>query len=245
MAGPVRVLHGVQRGPEGVRGLDVLVHGRRAHPGSDPAVGRHHPGVRDHRAVPVQHQALRDPARPGRGHPVPQRLHVPLARRGERPGGDRRPGAGIRRAGRLLLPELGPAVRGLDAQGAGAHRRAGVDQLRAAPPSRGHGGHHRGPGHRQRARPAVQLQPAGGPDAQAVALPLRVPQPRLRRLPGLLRVLQAAVPVHPGPGHRQDGGRDPGRPVPAGRRGEEAGPARGRARPGGPVRRLRAGFARC
>ena len=85
--------------------------------------------------------------------------------------------------------------------------------------------------------PAVHLPPAGRPDPQAVAPPLRVPQPRLRRLPGLLRLLQAAVPVHPGPGHRQDGGRDPGRPVPAGRRGQEAGPARGRARPGRPVRR--------
>ena len=81
-----------------------------------------------------------------------------------------------------------------------------------------------------------------GPDAQAVALPLRVPQPRLCRLPGLLRLLQAAVPVHPGPGDRQDGRRDPGRPVPAGRRSEEAGAARGRAWPRGPVRWLRAGF---
>ena len=124
--------------------------------------------------------------------------------------------------------------------------RALIDELEsiivlAAPSSRGHGGHHRGPRHRQRARPADHLPPAGRPDPEAVALPLRVPQPRLRRLPGLLRLLQAAVPVHPGPGHRQDGGRDPGRPVPAGRGGQEAGPARGRTRPRGPVRRLRSG----
>ena len=111
-----------------------------------------------------------------------------------------------------------------------------TDQLLAAAGARGHGGHHRGPRHRQRARPAVHLPPAGRPDPQAVAAPLRVPQPRLRRLPGLLRLLQAAVPVHPGPGHRQDGGRDRGRPVPAGRRGQEAGAARGRARDRRPVR---------
>ena len=242
MAGPVRVLHGVQRGPQGVRGRDVLVHGRRAHAGSYPAVGRHHPGVRDHRAVPVQHQALRDPARPRRGPALPQRLHVPLPGRGKRSGRDRRAGAGIRRTRRLLLPELGPAVRGLDAQGAGPHQRAGGDHLRAAPAPRGPGRHHRGPGHRQRPGPALHLQPAGGPDAQAVALPLRVPQPRLRRLPGLLRLLQADLPLYPGPGDRQDGGRYPGRPVPAGRRGQEAGSARGRARAGGPVGRLGAGF---
>ena len=32
MGGAVRLLHGVQRGPARARGLDVLVHGRRAHP---------------------------------------------------------------------------------------------------------------------------------------------------------------------------------------------------------------------
>ena len=217
VAGSVRLLVGVQRGPPRVRRVGVLVHGRRALPRGDPAVGRHHRGVRAHRAVPVQHQALRDPACPGGGHPLPERLHVPLAGRRDRPEGDRGADPRVRRACRVLLRQLGPAVRGVGAQGARPHRRARIDNLLVAAGARGHGGHHRRPRYRQRARPAVHLPPAGRPDAQAVAAPLRVPQPRLCRLPGLLRLLQAAVPVHPGPGHRQDGGRDPGRPVPAGR----------------------------
>ena len=90
--------------------------------------------------------------------------------------------------------------------------------------------HHRGTRHRKRAATAVQYHRLVDLTLEAVAAPLRVPQPRLRRLPGLLRLLQAAVPVHPGPGDRQDGGRHPGRPVPAGRGAQEAGPARGRAR---------------
>ena len=245
VAGPVRVLVGVQRGPPGVRGVGVLVHGRRALPRGDPAVGRHHRGVRADRAVAVQHQALRDPARPRRGHALPERLHVPLPRRRDRPEGDRGPDPRICRTGRVLLRQLGPAVRGVGAQGPRAHRRARDDQLLAAAGARGHGGHHRGPRHRQRARPAVHLPPAGRPDPEAVAAPLRVPQPRLRRLPGLLRLLQAAVPVHPGPGDRQDGGRHPGRPVPAGRRGQEAGPARGRARDRRTGSRARSRPSRC
>ena len=206
-------------------------------------MGRHHRGVRADRAVAVQHQALRDPARARRGHALPERLHVPLPRRRDRPEGDRGPDPRVRRTGRVLLRQLGPAVRGLGAEGPRAHRRARDDQLLAAAGARGHGGHHRRPRHRQRARPAVHLPPAGRPDPEAVAAPLRVPQPGLRRLPGLLRLLQAAVPVHPGPGDRQDGGRHPGRPVPAGRGDQEAGPARGRARDRRPVLRRRPGRA--
>ncbi len=88
---------------------------------------------------------------------------------------------------------------------------------------------HRGPRHRLRADPAGELPPAARPLPEAVDAPLRVPQPRLRRLPGLLRLLQAGVPEHPGPGDRQDGRRRRRRPVPPGRRAQEARPARGRA----------------
>ncbi len=38
-----------------------------------------------------------------------------------------------------------------------------------------------------------------------LAVPLRVPQPRLHRLPGLLQLLQAGLPQHPGPVHRHHG----------------------------------------
>ena len=68
-----------------------------------------------------------------------------------------------------------------------------------------------------------------------VAVPLRVPQPRVRRLPRLLRVLQAGLPRHLRPGDRQDGRRRRGRPVPPGR-GAQAARPHGRATPASPTR---------
>ena len=46
MGGALRLLHGVQRGPAGARGVDVLVHGRRPHPRGDRALGRDRPRLR-------------------------------------------------------------------------------------------------------------------------------------------------------------------------------------------------------
>ena len=117
-----------------------------------------------------------------------------------------------------------------------ADRRDGGAQLRAPARRRGPGRGHRGPGHGLRLRAPAPVPPAGRPGPAAVAVPLRVPQPRLRRLPRLLRLLQAGLPQHPRPGHRQDGRRGRGRPVPARRGAEEAGPP-GRRQPG--RRRLR------
>ncbi len=98
-----------------------------------------------------------------------------------------------------------------------------ADPVRAAAGEGGHRRHRRGARHRLRAGPRAELPAAARSGAQAVDAPLRVPQPRLRRLPGLLRVLQARLPRHPRPVDRADGRRDRGRRVPPGRRAEAAG----------------------
>ena len=74
-----------------------------------------------------------------------------------------------------------------------------------------------------------ELQPADRAVLRGLAVPLRVPQPRLRGLPRLLRVLQGGVPGRRRPGHREDGAGHRRRPVPARRRAAAAGEARGRS----------------
>ena len=230
MGGAVHLLAAVLDRPARVRGLDVLVPGRGPLAGGAEPLGRHLPGVRPGLAVAVQHPPLPDPAGPRGRLPAAQRLRLPVPGRGHRPGRDRGQGPPLPGAGRLLLPELGDAVRAVDGQDPRADRRDGGAQLRAAARQGGPGRGHRGPRHGLGVRAPAQLPPAGRPGPAAVAVPLRVPQPRLRRLPGLLRLLQAGLPQHPRPGHRQDGRRGRGRPVPARRGAEEAGP---------PGRRLR------
>ena len=67
------------------------------------------------------------------------------------------------------------------------------------------------------ARPAPgahrELQPRDRARLSRLPAPLRVPQPRLRRLPGLLRLLQGGVPGDLRPGHRQDGAGHRRRPA--------------------------------
>ena len=74
------------------------------------------------------------------------------------------------------------------------------------------------------------VQPPDRALLPGVAVPLRVPQPRVRGLPRLLRVLQGGLPGDLGSRHRQDGAGRRGRPLPAGRRAARACQARGRAR---------------
>ena len=62
LGGAVRLLHGLQRGSPGDGRVDVLVHGRRAHPRGDRALGRDGPRLRDHLPRAVHHPALRHPA---------------------------------------------------------------------------------------------------------------------------------------------------------------------------------------
>ena len=162
----------------------------------------------------------------GRRRTPPERLPVPLPRRGARTPRTSALGcpSSLERAG-YYYAELGPALRGLDGEDADPDRRARDGIVHAAAGPRGDVRPHRGRRHWAAARPRDRVQPAARPDAQAVELPLRVPQPRLRGLPRLLRLLQGRLPEHPRPGHRQDGRRHRGRPLPAGRGAQEARPA--------------------
>ena len=98
-------------------------------------------------------------------------------------------------------------------------RRARGDRLRAAARPGARWSDITGGG---RARPAShahrELQPRDRARLRGLPVPLRVPEPRLRRLPGLLRLLQGGVPGDLRPGHREDGAGHRGRPVPARRR---------------------------
>ena len=218
------------RGSARVRGLDVLVPGRRAQARGDEPLGRHLPGVRPGLAVAVHHPPLRDPAG-ARGRLSGCSTATCTSRRSGSPTRPRsRPGCPSSWSGPATTSPTGRRCTSVDGQDPRADRRAGGDQLPAAARQGGPGGGHRGPRHGLGVRARAQLPPAGRPGPAAVAVPLRVPQPRLRRLPRLLRLLQAGLPQHPRPGHRQDGGRHRGRPVPARRGAEEAGPAGRRLR---------------
>ncbi len=84
------------------------------------AVGRDVLRARHRHAVAVQHPALHDPAGARDRHPDRQRLQLPHPRPGRRPGRDRAPGAVVPGARRVLLRQLGPALRQLADQDARA-----------------------------------------------------------------------------------------------------------------------------
>ena len=236
LGGALHLLVAVLRGPARVRGTHVLVPRRRALADAAAALGRDVLRVRHGHPVAVQHPALPHPRDAGDRLPHPARLRLP----GAGAAGRRVAGAGARGrvppAGRLLLRELGRPLRQVAGEGPGAGGRDPADPVRAAAGEGGHRRHRRRARHRLRAGPRTELPAAARSGAQAVDAPLRVPQPRLRRLSRLLRVLQARLPRHPRPVDRADGRRDRGRRVPPGRRAEEAGPAGRRA---GRRRRLR------
>ena len=68
-----------------------------------------------------------------------------------------------------------------------------------------HGGHPLRQGQGRLREAAGELRPTDPAGLPELAVPLRVPQPRLHRLPGLLQLLQAGLPQHPGPVHRHHG----------------------------------------
>ena len=219
---PVPVRHrrpGAQRLREG----DVLVLRRAAL--SRAAVSVRHdlgrglvPG-----AVAVQQPHLHGAAGARRRPPHHQRLRLHLAGAGEGRRRDRRPGAALHGARRLLLQELGRARGQVEGEDGGHHPRA----RGAADPAPGrHGGHLGGDRRHRRIQglpPAEELRRPDQPRHQVLAVPLRVPEPRLRGLRLLPRLRAEAVPEHPGAardaddlGHRRDH-------VPARRGAEEAG----------------------
>ena len=84
---------------------------------------------------------------------------------------------------------------------------------------------------------AGELPPVHRPVLQDVAPPHRVPDARLRRLRGVLPVLQAGLPGDQRPGGGPHGGRHRRDHVPARRRAPQPGPAGGRGRGRRPVHR--------
>ena len=97
---------------------------------------------------------------------------------------------------------------------------------------RGRGSRDRSPWRRLELPAARRLRPPARGARSDLPVPLRVPQPRLRRLSGLLRALPAGVPGHPGADDREDGlGHRRARPAPR-RRAQAPCPARARARSG-------------
>ena len=210
-------LHALPRADAGVR------HGHRRDPVQRDR-GQHRPGVR-----------LPDHAR----HRAPHRQRAGLHHRQPRyrSGGDRPPGGGLRRAGRLLLRELGHALPGLEDAHQGPDRRDRVGPRARTAGVRRHRGRHRL--HWRGAEPlrAGELPPVPGPVLQDVAPPHRVPDARLRRLRGVLPVLQAGVPGDQRPGGGPHGGRHRRDHVPARRRAPQPGPGGRRGRGGRPVHR--------
>ncbi len=74
-----------------------------------------------------------------------------------------------------------------------------------------------------------ELRPGDRALLRGLPVPLRVPQPRLRRLPGLLHLLQGGPARRRRPGHRQDGAGHRRRPLPPRRGAAHARPAGGGA----------------
>ena len=149
---------------------------------------------------------------------------VPVADPSEIPGSRR----ALHAARRALLRQLGRDRSRVDRQGQGRDRQARGVELRAAARHGRSRRRHRPCRPQQRLRPAARVPPIGRSVAGAVAVALRDAEPRLRRVPRLLRVLQAGVPEHPRPVDRQDGRRHRRRPVPSRRGVAPPRPARGR-----------------
>jgi hypothetical protein len=235
MAGAVSLQPGLPGRPPRQGGREVLVLRQPALAERVQAVRDHRRRVREPQPGRVQHPALHRAAGQRHRLPHPQRLHLlqPGARRTR---ADRRPRAALPRARRVLLPELGNPPRELAHQGARQHRRDGCDQLR--PPARhgSHGDHHRGRGHGPVGDALRELRPSHPARLPQLGAPLRVPQPRLCRLPRPVRLLQGGLPRHPRPGDREDGLGCRFGAVPPGRRAQEARDPRRRA---GADRRLR------
>ena len=208
------------------------------------ALPRADAGLRhDHGRGPVQRDRGQHRARVRLPHharhraPHRQRAGLHHGQPGHRPRRDRPPGRGLRRAGRLLLRELGHAVPGLEDAHQGPDRRDHLDhRARTAGVRRCRRGHRVARGGAEPLR-AGELPPLHRPVLPDVAPPHRVPDARLRRLRGVLPVLQAGVPRDQRPGGGAHGGRHRRDHVPARRRAARAGEAGGRGGGGRPVHR--------
>ena len=216
-----------------------MVSRRDALPRADVPVRLRDRGLAVHVPRPGQHADLRGPARARDRPSGAVRLGVHERQRGDRRGGDRPARAAVRRARRVLLPELGRPLRTVAGEGEGDDRRdRGARGARPAR-DRGRGGRHRGARDRLGPHAAGRLQPAAREHRPHLAVPLRVPEPRLRRVSRVLRAVQAELPRHSRSDDREDGQRHRRRAVPARQRAQATRRARGRTRNRGRGQRRR------
>ena len=195
--------------------------------------------------VDVPYQGIGDVAEPrlrrspGHGHRLPgrQRLHLHLRQPGHGPGQDRRARGVLPEARGLLLRELGRAVREVEGEDGGPHRRAHRASRPGAARVRARRGRVRGRSRHGVRRGARGVRTAAALRRAHVAAPQRVPAARLRRLRHVRRLLQGQPPGHPRPAHRADGRGHRRAPVQARRRAQAARTARRRNRGGLGVRR--------
>ena len=152
-----------------------------------PALAHGHEALRDDRLrvrgrLPraVQLPPAADPDRQRHRVPHPQRVRLHVAGRG-RPAAHRGTRAAVHGARRALLPELGEPAGQLAHQAQGDDRRARVDRVRRAPRRDRARGRAERQGHRPRDRAARRLRPADRAGLPRLAVPLRVPEPRVRR----------------------------------------------------------------
>ena len=237
----VSVLRAVQRGTALLRRGAGLVPRRYALPRADVPVRLRHRRLAVHVPRPGEHADLRGASRPRDRSSSAVRVGVHERQRGHRRGRDRAQGAAVRRARRLLLPELGRPLRPLAGKSGRHDRRTrGARGARSAR-DRGQRGRHRGPRDRLGAHAAGRVRPAAREHRPHLAVPLRVSEPRLRGVPRVLRAVQAELPRHPRSDDREDGERHRCRPVPARQR---ARPARGQGGRAGHRRRREGGRQR-
>ena len=230
LGGDVPVLRALRRAPAGAGRAALLVLELDALPAADAGVrpgllGRPVHGHR-HVAEPRVRRAA------GHGHRLPgrQRLHLHLRESRHRPGQDRRARRVLPEAGRLLLPELGRALREVEEEDGradrGPHRPPGPGSARV----RARGGRVRGRPQHAVCRGARRVRPSTPLQRAHVAAPQRVPAPRVRRLCDVRRLLQERAARHPGPAHRADGRGHRRTPLQARCRAQAARPSRDRHR---------------
>ena len=207
-----------------------MVSRRDALPRADVPVRLRHGGLAVHVPRPGELPDLRGPAGARDRPPRAVRLGLHERQSGHRSRGDRRVGPSCSAS----VP--GSTSRtGTSSTAAGAPRcEETIDELAALevpdlPDIEDEAVVTEGRGIGSTPHAARRVQPPAREHRPHLAVPLRVPEPRVRRLPRVLRALQAELPRHRRPDDRQDGQRHRRRAVPARQRAQAPGWARARA----------------
>ncbi len=222
LATPLSLLLPLQRGEEGVRGEQVLVLRRNAQSRADLSLRHDHDRELVGGSQPVHDAGLGDSSC-ARDRPA-ARERLPLSepqhdhRREDREGARRL----LHQARRLLLRQLGQAVRAVDQEGRGLHPASEGHPDQGPSRGGGRGLRHAGAWPHERLRPPDVVQPPDREHARDGLLPLRDAESRVRRVPDVPRILPESVPGNPRPDRLQDGGWDRHPLLPARRRDSQS-----------------------